>query len=431
MDESILLERTNVNSFCTESTAWGSYISYDGSPAFYEIVNLLSRDYVSYEIVNFTELENELSELIDMDVLIFDKSSKSWRPAKDGKQYQWYTRFENNSEIDFIEVSRRILDTTKLFEGFLSNSINLHPLELNDRIARGKEELFNSEPNSLILSEACMEVANQVRDKVQISEINEQIVKTFTEKPKIQTDENIDQKLNTIFKELNNIKENLGSNKSSTASELEEYKKKMTTLETEIESQNTNYLTLHKFKASLEDKIETLSDENISLKDQIIKLKQYKNGNLMNMEMVFKAMFPNYNITSRFIELVTTNLDAKLYLQEMRKIYDDFFKYKKEADYIENLRKLDGYKTWYTTDVTKEAIDIKAMGAANPANDAAIGWKGGLKKTEETLINQIFISSSIQYGNRKLFLYFGSLNDESITNKIENFDPPEERKDYL
>ena len=315
--------------FITESTSWGTYLAFKGSPFFYDILwDSLQNPHLFLKFIFFNQYEycreridertgkpflsffdkNQTPYWEEDGVEIFpERAGQSRRPAKNGVTYDYFIRFSHQDENNLLNALTPLIDHIQILEIFR------HPE--NSKWSKSALEAekyiidFCDNDKDLEDSEFAIKVSNRLSNsknlKIYIDEDKDKTYLELFKTREILKSSNVsDEKINQIFTLLQGIKSQVDtSNSDKDNNEVESLKLK---------------------NQSLQEEIDRLIIENEEIVSQISQKIAQAQSNSDQFLYLLKAFHPGVNFLSKksFLEILESkNAEyAKNLIEQLKNI---------------------------------------------------------------------------------------------------------------
>ena len=357
-----------------EATKYGEYVAFNGSDNFKEIVYNICLD-----LENHSLTLNKFNSL-ECDILSnFRNLNKSFRPASNGHQYDWYIKYFHLDKRldDFMgETHAKIFGLATIFEKLINEKFFKIEEILENIPILNKKYLFSS----------------LTKEKIEVSCISKEQEKNASSS-----------ELSNIKDEMAKIKNILESMNKSDSGTIENFERRINQLEQDIEIRKS------------EQKM--LEDENLNYQREIGRLKSSINTKSASVITFFKSVFPRFELLSESsILLILNSIDHSVYINKIKDIYDKLIKLENNIEDLDDCEKIDDLKNWYKITITKKDLDQSSSGWSSDINDDW-KWEGGITWINKK-VGHIFLCYFVEHGIQKIFLHAGD------SSKLENYDPP-------
>lgn len=369
-----LIENLKSKDWHHEATRYGEYVAFNGNDNFKEIVYSICLDSENHNLSG-NEFNTQEYEILSN----FRNLNKSFRPASNGEQYDWYIKYfhiEERLNNYIFDTHTKIFGLARIFEELIDRKFFKIDEILENIPILNKKYLFNS------LNKERIEISRSNRGK----------------------EENISsEELTDIKNEMGAIKDILESMNKPDSGIIQNLEERTSQLEQDIETRKSQQ--------------KELEDENLNYQKEIGKLKSSINTKSTSVITFFKSVFPRFELLSESsILLIINSKDHSIYINKILDIYDQLINRNKQIEELVECKKIDDLKHWYRVTITKKDLDQSSSGWSSDINDDW-KWEGGIEWKNKT-IGHIFLCYFEEYGNQKIFLHAGD------SDKLENYDPP-------
>lgn len=357
-----------------EATRYGEYVAFNGSDNFKEIVYKICLDPGNHNLS-----ENEFNDQDNEILSNFRTLNKSFRPASNGEQYEWYIKYfhiEKKLDSYMIDTHIKIFGLATVFERLIEQNLFEIDEILENIPILNKEYKFNSLNKELI---GITKISISGEESASRSELT--IIKNEMEG------------IRSILESMNQPETGDIDNLESRINQLEQDIDRRRSKQKDLEEQNLNYLK------------------------EIGKLKSSINTKSASAVTFFRSVFPKFSLLSEsFIPGIIHAKEHSDYINKIKDIYDQLINQKKQIEDLSECIKIDKLKHWYRIDIIKKELDQGHSGWSSDINDDW-KWQGGIEWKNKT-IGHIYLCYFEEHGNEKIFLHAGD------SEKLEHYDPP-------
>jgi hypothetical protein len=368
------IENIKIEDWHHEATRYGEYIAFNGSDDFKEIVYNICLDLENHNLSK-NEFSTQACEILSN----FRTLNRSFRPASNGEQYDWYIKYfhiEKGLDSYINDTHLKIFGLAKVFENLVDKKFFKIDEILENIPILNKKYVFDS-LNKELIEISKLHVSNE--DNILPSE------------------------LASIKDEMGIIKDILESMNKPDSGATETLEERINQLEHDIETRRSEQ--------------KELEEVNLNYQKEIGKLRSSVNTKSASVVTFFKSVFPRFELLSESSILFMIDLkDHSDYIDKIKDIYDQLIIQGKQIENLTDCKKINNLKHWYKITITKKDLDQSSNGWSSDINDDW-KWEGGIEWKNKT-IGQIYLCYFEEHGNQKIFLHAGS------PDKLENYDPP-------